>query len=221
MDQNVRNKLNQIRQKQLESYKKSQTIKPSTSTSNKSLKIIVLGGVAAGFITGWLMNSFLSTEYGDLNVQKSRVAFYEDDIREANETIEQLNDRVELLGKSVSRFELDLNTKVEKTIISDQNLADPADEKPVSTLAVSQAPGISDSAAISDKAFIPTHVVKSRLNLRTSTSQDEAPIGVLSTGTEVSYISEANDWYYVDTEEFGKGWCASEFLSPLSSPSSP
>ena len=218
MDQNVRNKLNEIRHKQLESYTNLQAIKPSTTASNKSVIIAVLGGVAAGFITAWLMNSFLSTENVDLIAQKSRVAFYEDKIRGVNKTIEQLNDRVELLSKSVSSLELELNNKFEKTTITDQDLPNPADEKQVSTLAASQASRIADSAAISDKAFFPTHVVKDRLNLRSSTSLDDAPIGVLNTGTEVSYIDKANGWYYVDTEQLGKGWCAAEFLSPLSPP---
>jgi hypothetical protein len=215
LDQNVRNKLNEIRQKQLESYTNLQAIKPSTTASNKSLIIAVLGGVAAGFITAWLMNSFLSTENVDLIAQKSRVVFYEDEIRGVNKTIEQLNDRVELLSKSVSSLELELNKKVEKTTITDQDLPDPADAKPVSTLAASEASEAADNAAISDKTFIPTHVVKDRLNLRSSTSLDDAPIGVLSAGTGVSYINEVNGWYYIDTEQLGKGWCASEFLSPL------
>ena len=215
MDQNVRNKLNEIRQKQLESYTNLQTVKPSSTASNKSLIIAVLGGVATGFITAWLMNSFLSTENVDLIAQKSRVVFYEDEIRGVNKTIEQLNDRVELLSKSVSSLEFELNEKVEKITITDQDIPEPADEKPVSTLAASEA---ADNAAISDKTFIPTHVVKDRLNLRSSTSRDDAPIGVLSAGTRVSYIDEVNGWYYVDTEQLGKGWCASEYLSPLSSP---
>ncbi|MGB5425812.1 MAG: SH3 domain-containing protein [Gammaproteobacteria bacterium] len=215
MDQNVRNKLNEIRQKQLESYTNLQTVKPSSTASNKSLIIAVLGGVATGFITAWLMNSFLSTESVDLIAQKSRVVFYEDEIRGVNKTIEQLNDRVELLSKSVSSLEFELNEKVEKITITDQDIPEPADEKPVSTLAASEA---ADNAAISDKTFIPTHVVKDRLNLRSSTSRDDAPIGVLSAGTRVSYIDEVNGWYYVDTEQLGKGWCASEYLSPLSSP---
>ena len=174
MDQNVRNKLNEIRQKQLESYTNLQTVKPSSTASNKSLIIAVLGGVATGFITAWLMNSFLSTESVDLIAQKSRVVFYEDEIRGVNKTIEQLNDRIELLSKSVSSLEFELNEKVEKITITDQDIPEPADEKPVSTLAASEA---ADNAAISDKTFIPTHVVKDRLNLRSSTSRDDAPIG--------------------------------------------
>jgi hypothetical protein len=218
LDQNVRNKLNEIRQKQLDSYTNLQAIKPSTTARNKSLIIAVLGGVAAGFITAWLINSFLSTRYGDLTGQKSRVAFNEGEIRGVNKTIEQLNDRVETLSKSVSSLEVELNKKFEKSIITDKELPEPADEKPVSTPVASQDLEIADSAAISDKTFIPTHVVMSRLNLRTSASLDDVSIGVLRTGTEVSYIDESNGWYYVDTKQLGKGWCASEYLSPLSSP---
>jgi len=218
LDQNIRNRLNEIRQRQLESNKEFQSNKPPPTASDKLLIFALFGGVAVGILIAWLMNSFLSTANVDLIAQKSRVEFYEDEIRDVNKTIEQLNDRVELLSKSVSSLELELNNKFEKTAITDQDLPNPADEKPVSTLAASQASGIADSAATSAKTFIPTHVVKSRLNLRSSTSLDDAPIGVLSPGTVVSYIDEASSWYYVDTEQLGKGWCASEFLSPLSPP---
>jgi len=227
LDQNVRNKLNEIRQKQLESENNLQANKPSTATSNKPLKIVALGGVAAGFIAAWLMNSFLSNENVDLIAQKSRVAIYENEIREANKTIEQLNDRVVLLTETISNLEdeptqamglVELNNKIEKTTITDQGKSELADEKPASTLATSLTLEITDSTATSDTALIPTHVVKTRLNLRKSTSMDDAPIGVLSTGTEVRYINEENGWYYVDTELLGEGWCASKYLSPLSSP---
>lgn len=218
MDQNIRNKLNEIRQRQLESNKEFQSNKPPTTASDKLLIIALFGGIAVGILIASLMNSFLSTANVDLFAQKSRVAIYEDEIRGVNKTIEQLNDRVELLGKSVYSLELELNNKFEKTAITDQDLPNVAKEKPVSTPAASQASVIADSAATSGKTLIPTHVVKSRLNLRSSTSLDDAPIGVLSPGTEVSYIDEANSWYYVDTEQLGKGWCASEFLSPLSPP---
>jgi len=227
LDQNVRNKLNEIRQKHLESNTNLQTNKPSTTSNEKSLKIAVLGGIAVGFITAWLMNSLFSTEDVNLVAQDSRVAIHEDQIRKANEAIEQLTDRVELLTKSISSLGAELtqvmelvepNNTIVKTTFTDQDAPKPADGKPVSTVANSQASGVADSAAKIDETFIPTHVVNSRLNLRTSISLDDAPIGVLSTGTEVSYIDEENGWYYVDTEPLGKGWCASEYLSPLSSP---
>lgn len=143
VDQNVRKKLNEIRQKQLESYTNRQAIKSSTSASDKSLIIAVLGGVAAGFTTGWLMNAFLSTEYGNLITQKSRVAFYEYEIRGLNKTIEQLNERVELLTESITALEteltqatglVELNNKTEKTTITAQGKFETEEEKTASTL---------------------------------------------------------------------------------------
>ena len=89
------------------------------------------------------MNAFLSTEYGNLIPQKSRVAFYEDEIRGLNKTIEQLNDRVELLTESITALDteltqatglMELNNKTEKTTITDQGKFETEDEKPASTL---------------------------------------------------------------------------------------
>ena len=210
MDQNVRDKLNEIRQKQLESDANFHTTKRSTTASDKSLKFYVLGGLVGGFIIAWLINSFLSTENADLIAQKSRVVIYENEIRETNKLIEQLNDRVELLTDTISNLESEL-TRTPESI-------EPTNELPPSTPADSQTSTVTDSASASETAFIPTHVVKTRLNLRPSTSLDDEPIGVLSAGTEVRYIDEEMGWYYVDTEQLGKGWCASKFLSPLSSP---
>jgi len=227
LDQNVRKKLNEIRQKQLESDRNPQASEPATASGNKSLKVAALGGVAAGFIAAWLIISLLPADNGDLVAQRSSVAIYENDIRGASQTIEQLNDRVELLTESISSLEseltqamalLELNYKIGKPAITDQGNPEQADEKPESTLANSKTLEPTDSTATSDKTFKPTHIVKTRLNLRSSASLDDEPIGVLTTGTEVSYIDEANGWYYVDTEQLGKGWCAAEFLSALSSP---
>ena len=224
MDQNVRQKLNEIRQKQLEPDTNPETKEQSTASGNKSLKIAALGGVAAGFIAAWFMNSFLSNDNIDLITQSSSVGIYENDIREANETLEQLNDRVELLTESISDLEaeltqamgfMELNNNIEKTTITDQGDSEPEDKRPVSAPADSQTSAVTDSAATSDKAYKPTHAVRTKLNLRTSTSLYDEPIGVLSAGTEVRYLDEENGWYYVDTEQFGIGWCASEYLSPL------
>ena len=66
------------------------------------------------------------------------------------------------------------------------------------------------------KAFIPTHTVRAKLNLRPSASLDTTPIAVLKVGSEVEYIREADGWYYVNTQLHGKGWCSSEYLSSLS-----
>ena len=183
---------------------------------------MALSGVATGLIIAWLINLFLSTDDADLIAQKSRIVIYENEIRAANKIIEQLNDRVELLAGSISSLESELvhtnefmedNKIAEKMNSTEQEPSEQARETLQPTTSESQ-----DSAAASATAFIPTHVVKTRLNLRTSRSLDNAPIGILNTGTEVRYIDEVNGWYYVDTRQLEKGWCASEYLSPLKSP---
>ena len=222
MDQNIRNKLNEIRQKRLESEKNIQANETSSTSNDKPLIIMALSGVATGLIIAWLIYLSLSTDDADLIAQKSRIVIYENEIREANKTIEQLSDRVELLTETISNLEPELvqtnefmedNKIAEKMNSTEQEPSEQAREKLQPTTSESQ-----DSAAASAMAFIPTHVVKTRLNLRTSRSVDNTPIGIMNTGTEVRYIDEVNGWYYVDTRQLGKGWCASEYLSPLTSP---
>ena len=222
MDQNIRNKLNEIRQKRLESEKNIRANETSSTSNDKPLIIMALSGVATGLIIAWLIYLFLSTNDADLIAQKSRIVIYEKEIREANKIIEQLNDRVELLTETISNLEPELvhtnefmedNKIAEKMNSTEQEPSEQARETLQPTTSESQ-----DSAAASATAFIPTHVVKTRLNLRTSRSLDNVPIGILNTGTEVRYIDEVNGWYYVDTRQLGKGWCASEYLSPLTSP---
>jgi hypothetical protein len=63
--------------------------------------------------------------------------------------------------------------------------------------------------------FVPTHIVNDWLNLRPSSSLKTKPIAVLNVGSEVEYITETDDWFYVNTQTHGKGWCYSAYLSPL------
>lgn len=63
--------------------------------------------------------------------------------------------------------------------------------------------------------FTPTHTVMARLNLRPSASLNTTPITVLKVGAQVEYISETDGWYHVNTKSSGKGWCSSNYLSPL------
>jgi len=96
--------------------------------------------------------------------------------------------------------------------------------KPIAEPDESQAatePDASRSAHMTSeavKAFVPTHTVKTRLNLRPSASLNTTPITVLKAGSEVEYIKEADGWYYVNTQLHGKGWCSPEYLSSLSPP---
>jgi hypothetical protein len=50
MDHVVRQRLNEIRQKQLNSLEKLQTTTPSNADNGKSQYLVALGGVAAGLI---------------------------------------------------------------------------------------------------------------------------------------------------------------------------
>ncbi|NOR39927.1 MAG: SH3 domain-containing protein [Gammaproteobacteria bacterium] len=77
------------------------------------------------------------------------------------------------------------------------------------------ASGIVQAINETDREFTPTHTVKARLNLRPSASLSTMPITVLKVGAQVEYISEIDDWYYVNTEFNGKGWCSSNYLSSL------
>ena len=77
------------------------------------------------------------------------------------------------------------------------------------------ASGIVPTTHETTEAFIPTHTVNARLNLRPSVSLSTTPIAILKVGAQVEYRSEIDDWYYVNTKSSGKGWCASSYLSSL------
>ena len=77
------------------------------------------------------------------------------------------------------------------------------------------ASGIVQTTHETEEEFTPTHTVKARLNLRPSASLSTTPITVLKVGAQVEYISETDDWYYVNTKSSGKGWCSSNYLSSL------
>jgi hypothetical protein len=40
-------------------------------------------------------------------------------------------------------------------------------------------------------------------------------IAVMEAGSKVHYMRESDGWYYVNAPSYGKGWCSSEYLSPL------
>jgi hypothetical protein len=64
-----------------------------------------------------------------------------------------------------------------------------------------------------DGAFVPTHRVIERVNLRPNPSTDRSAIATLKVGSEVQYLRESGDWYFVKTESDGDGRVASEYLS--------
>ena len=223
MDQ-VQKRLDEIKQKQLQMQESIQAARARASTKDKSHLITALIGIAAGItiaVIAWLAYALLTTKDIDIRTWDIRTAILGKLNSKTDEQIEQLNDRVELLSESISRLEMRFDQFMESASTSDDvtdkessNQVDTPEDYSDSTV----EPDTSDITNLhSDKedAFDPTHMVKTRLNLRPSTSLDEAPIALLEVGTMVKYIDEEDGWYYVDTALHGKGWCASEYLSPL------
>ena len=228
MDHVVRQRLNEIRQKQMNSLESLQTTTPSGSSNGKLQYLVALGGVAAGFmiaVIAWLTISILTNDGVNTISSDSHVAIHASEIRSTNQQIGQLNERVATLTESISDLETRLkqvsdlansinDTGMEQTVSPRQHLPDIIDVLPAPVIKETASDGIELSAK-TDQEFTPTHIVKTRLNLRPSMSLDTTPVAILQHGTEVEYIHEDNGWYYVNTETHGKGWCAAEYLSPL------
>lgn len=228
MDHVVRQRLNEIRQRQLHAQNNTQVPTPVPFASDKSYYIPALAGVAAGItiaIMAWMVMSLFTADDVQILVPDSRVSIDTSEISKANQQIERLNDRLQLLTQSVFSLEARLNRLT--------GLAGPdhdAELKPAHSYQnhIAEAAGTgtttdenglaaSGDASLSKtgKSFIPTHNVTTSLNLRPSASLDSTPVTTLSSGTKVEYIHESGAWYYVNTEQHGKGWCASEYLFPL------
>jgi hypothetical protein len=229
MDHVVRQKLNEIRRKQLASQEILQTAKPPVSSNDKSQYLVALGGVAVGLIIAviaWLARSLLISDGVSIISPDPRVAIHASRITETTGQINLLNDRIESLTESIHGLESRLKRVMELTdSISDigmkhtptsqQPIPDTADIVPASDKKMIYPSRASDPTNRAEQSFIPTHSVKAKLNLRPAMSLDTRPIAVLQAGTEVQYIHGDGNWFYVNTEKHGKGWCASEYLSPL------
>jgi hypothetical protein len=228
MDHVVRQRLNEIRQKQLNSLEKLQTTTPSNADNGKSQYLVALGGVAAGLIIAvivMLAKSIWLNDSVSISSTDSNGPMQASMIRQANTHIDQLNMRIEVLTESVNSLETRLTRVMELTKpITDIEMKFAATILETSpTSAGNQYTSSTTGHRVADPAniisFVPTHIVNAKLNLRPSKSLDTTPVAVLEAGTEVEYIKETDGWFYVNTEQHGKGWCASEFLSPLSPPS--
>ena len=227
MDQ-VRQRLNEIRRKQLEMQESSQAAKLKASSKDKSHLVTALIGIAAGItiaVIAWLANSLLIAKDTEIRTWDLFTAIHGKENSKTDERIDQLNDRVELLAESISRLEMRFNQFTESTSTSSDgteqasstqmDIPETATEDHSDGTVEIDNSSITNSRQETEIAFVPTHTVKTRLNLRPSTSLDEAPIALLDTGTKVRYIDEDDGWYYVDTASHGKGWCASEYLAPF------
>lgn len=227
----VRQKMEEVIQKQKKLQKQSQAKTESRSAKDKSQYIIALGGVAAGLtiaVMVWLAMSIVMTDHINMSEADKAVTVHTGLIKKSSNNIAELNERVESLTESVSTLEARLTkiialtdsiavVKTNYAASSPQQIPESADANSAFDMNDSSASSVVDNAPEAVKVFIPTHTVKARVNLRPSASLHTAPIAVLNVGTEVEYISKSDGWYYVNTQSHGKGWCSSDFLSPLSS----
>jgi hypothetical protein len=224
MDHVARQRLNEIRQKQLNSLENHRTTTPSNADNGKSQYLVALGGVAAGLIIAviallaksiWLNDSVNNSSTDSNGSMQASI------IRQANTHIDQLNRRIEVLTESINNLETRLTRVMELTDpITDIEMKFAAtilETSPTSAgnQFTSSTTGPSVDVQANEISFVPTHIVNAKLNLRPSKSLDTTPIAVLETGTEVEYIKETDNWFYVNTEQHGKGWCASDYLTQL------
>ena len=205
----VKKKMEQANQQRKKLQKNSPVTTESSPANQKPQYIFALGGAAAGVaavIIVWWVTSVVTTNDNSMIALGSAEAVQISEIKRPSDNIAHLNERVELLTDTIANLE----AKLMRVLVLTDDIADlenklvTADAKPV----VPTKPG-------TGKVFTPTHTVKDRLNLRPSASLSTTPIAVLKIGSKVEYINEIDDWYYVSTQSHGKGWCSSDYLSPL------
>ena len=227
--EHARERIEEIRQQQKRMHKHSQVFAGSDSANIRSQIILALGGVAAGLtlaVIVWLAYPIVTTGHIRKIIPEAVNASHTDEIKRLSDIIAQLNGRVELLTDTVTKLEARLtrvrvvpdsinNTEDIYASSSRGNMHESNEAKSAPTIDKLNASIITQVSAETSKPFIPTHTVKAGLNLRSTTSLDSKPIAVLKVGTKVHYIRESDGWDYVMTQSHGKGWCSSEYLSPV------
>jgi hypothetical protein len=225
----VRQKMEEVIQKQKALQGRYQHKTESSQAKDKSQYMIALGGVAAGITIAviiLLAKSIVMRDHNNLLAADRHDAVHTGEISKPSDEIAVLNERVQSLTESVSNLEARLThvmaltdslTTVEAKHAASlpQQLPESADTNPTSEMNEPDAARANQTANEAEKAFVPSHIVKSRVNLRPSASLHTTPISVLDVGTEVEYIGRSDGWYYVNTRSHGKGWCSSSHLSPL------
>ena len=215
--EHARQKLEEEIQKQKWLQGQYQPKSGSGPARDKSQIMIALGGIAAGLtiaVIFMLSKSLVNKDHDNLFASDRDNAIHTDEIRAPSDEIAMLNKRVESLNESVATLETQL-TRI--TALTD-SFTDVETKHPPSSPQQISGPVPSSTIQLTTevkKAFDPSHIVNARVNLRPSASLHTTPIAVLNVGTEVEYISQSDDWYYVNTRSHGKGWCSSDYLSPL------
>ena len=186
-------------------------------------------GIAMTMVAWWLIagNSTAYTPFitDNQSAEISRSHSYpnatvilNDDVIQLSERVRYLTDKVADLGVTLLRLQVlaDSIDAIEDSpalvVHQQQSIVDTSE--PVFDQMEPTAAGVADTIAERPAVFTPTHTVNAKLNLRPSASLDTKPIGMLTVGARVEVIGEDGDWYHVNTQSIGKGWCYSSYLSP-------
>ncbi len=227
----VRQKMEEEIQKQKWLQGQYQHKTESSQTKDKSQYMIALGGIAAGLTIAviiMLAKSIVTKDHSNMFALDRDIAIHTGEISKPSDEIAMLNERVESLTESVSNLEAKLThvmaltdsiaiVETKHADSSPQQIPESADANSAFDMNESNGSSANQITTEAEKAFVPTHIVKARVNLRPSASLNTKPIAVLNVGTEVEYISKSDGWYYVNTQSHGKGWCSPDYLSHLSS----
>jgi len=215
----VSHKMEGLIQRQKKLLEQSQAAVESRAARDRSQYLAAAGGFAAGVIVvaiGWLAASIVMTDPARLNASENALAVQRAELEKLNDDIAQLHARVESLAGSVSGLEAAFTQ-----VVTLAGSVTDSDTNPRSTseqpLSASDTSGQMLASTAPEKGFEPTHIVTTRVNLRSAASVKAEPITVLAAHTEVEYLSKSDGWYYVNTRSNGKGWCSSDYLSPLPS----
>ena len=226
----ARQRIEEIKQLQRERVQGSRHTETEKGPAHNRIQyLFALGGVAVGLMIAaviWLTKPLvMDNDNAPIRVEAGE-EISAGDFSEINANIARLSHRMELLSETVS----DMDAKFKRILIYADSMADvkskdaytpqdlpadPADEAAEFNEDNPDKPVVDNTEHATEQAFVPTHRVNARINLRPSTSVQTTPIAVLDVGTEVEYISETDGWYYVKTRSHGKGWCSSDYLSSL------
>jgi Bacterial SH3 domain len=222
----VKRRLEQARQKAYEEkteeavkqYKLSQETTQATKNANSKFENhhsrLNITSMLIGFAAGVAVITTVSVVYLS--------AF---DNNQASQNIDLLNRKLELLDENITGLENKLkgvlaladsskNRENKRVITGNQKISELTNSTAAPDATESGVALLALETPKRAEIFTPTHTVTTNVNLRSSASLDSPPIGVLAKGTKIQKISENDDWYYVNTEEFGKGWCFARYLSP-------
>ncbi len=205
----VKEKMEQANKQRKKLQKNSPVTTESSPANHNPQYIFALGGAAAGVaiaVIVWWATSDVTTDDNSMITPGSAEAIQISEIKKLSDNIAHLNERVELLTNTIAN----LDAKLMRVLVLTDDITDLENK-----LVTAGAKPVVPRKPETERVFMPTHTVKDRLNLRPSASLSTTPITVLKVGVQVEYISETDDWYYVNTQSHGKGWCSSDYLSPL------